>query len=296
MQSGESAQKMLTAIVTVGSRPLNEIRISAWATKLRNLDLEIIFVFDNFDNEILKNEISELYSSLDINHKIINVKIQSPGKSREVGLKVANGNWIVFWDCDDDPLNTNIAIERCKESAPNLNFLFFKYRVRDLLKKKSNNESDLRVAEFPVHWAKNPGIWRIFFRKSRIANLEFEDMRMGEDQVFLVKCNMNEEETAFFDEVAYQYFVGNSGQLTNSISSKEEIRQAVLSVEDFLSSKQGKTYRYQRQIRFNLTKTATRIELFRRKGMYQRLKYIVFSKQVRHLATLYFIEKVRKGE
>ncbi len=296
MQSGESAPVELTAIVTVGLRPLNEIRISTWASKLRNLDMEIVFVFDNFDDELFKNEIRKLYSSFDINYKIIDVKMHSPGKSREVGLKVANGNWIVFWDCDDDPLNTNVAIERCKESAPNLNFLLFNYRVRDLLKKKSNNESDLYTSESRVYWAKNPGIWRIFFRKSRVANLEFEDMRMGEDQVFLVKCNMNEEEVAFIDEIAYQYFVGNSGQLTNSISSKEEIKRAVLSMEDFLSSKEGKTYRYQEQIRFNLTKSATRIEFFSKKGMYQRLKYIFFSKQVRHLATLYSIEKVRKGK
>jgi hypothetical protein len=296
MRSGPNAPIDLTAVVTVGSRPLNEIRISSWASKLRDLDLEIIFVFDNFDNSILQKEIVDLYSRYGINHKIINVKVQSPGKSREAGMKVAKGNWIVFWDCDDDPHNTNMAIDLCRNSTANVNFLIFKYKARKLSQKGSTKESVIYINESPVNWTKNPGIWRIYFRKSRVVNLAFEDMRMGEDQVFLVKCDMNGSEVSFVNEVAYEYFVGNSGQLTNSNSSKEELKRALLSVEDFLELKQSKVFRYQREIQCNLTKTATKIDFLKIDGLYRRFKFIVNSKQIRHVATLYFIGKLSKNE
>ena len=296
MHSGGSAQIELTAIVAIGPRPINEITISSWAPQLVNLDLEIIFVLDNFINEKLQSEISELYSYSGINHKIIHVDVQSPGKSREAGMSLAKGNWLVFWDCDDYPQNIDLAIDRCKKSADNTNFLIFQFIARNLFHKHPKKRTDNSVNHSLAPWTKNPGMWRVFFRRSRVADLKFENMRMGEDQVFLVKCNIDDSEVSFIDEVAYEYIVGNSGQLTNSKSRKDESRLALLSVERHLNSNHGERYRYQKQIQLNLTKTETKAEFLRREGVLQRIGFVLGSQQIRRLATLYLAEKFWKGK
>lgn len=296
MHSGESAQIELSAIVAIGSRPIEEITITSWAPRLVNLELEVIFVFDNFVNEQLQNEISDLYTHFGISHKIIHVNMQSPGKSREAGMRIAKGDWLVFWDCDDHPQNVSLAIDYCKKSSANTNFLIFQYKVRNLFQKYPRMRSGNYIKRNLTPWAKNPGMWRIFFRRRRIANLKFENMNMGEDQVFLVKCNIDDSEVSFINEVVYEYIAGNSGQLTSSNSRKDEARLALLSVENYLSSKQEEFYLYQKQIQLNLTKTVTKSEFLRIEGLLQRIGFVLCSKQIRHLATLYLSEKIRKGK
>ena len=87
---------------------------------------------------------------------------------------------------------------------------------------------------------------------STTCGLIFEDMKMGEDQVFLAKCSLEESETKFVDLVAYEYFVGLDGQLTQNRNHIKEVLRALDSLNKyFVSSNQNKS-RYQKQIELNL--------------------------------------------
>lgn len=76
--------------------------------------------------------------------------------------------------------------------------------------------------------ALNPGIWRFIFNKEILKDIEFANLRMAEDQVFLAKILSQSPEIYISDKVIYNYCVGNSSQLTYNSNS---IADLVYSVE-----------------------------------------------------------------
>ena len=118
---------------------------------------------------------------------------------------------------------------------------------------------------------------------------------MGEDQVFLAKCSLEDSETKFVDLVAYEYFVGLDGQLTQNRNHVKEVLRALDSLNKyFVSSNQNKS-RYQRQIELNLTKSALKIDYLCTLGSVSRLKYLARSRLVREFLKLKMAYLLRIG-
>jgi glycosyltransferase involved in cell wall biosynthesis len=87
-------------------------------------DFELIFINDGF----LSNEMNEyIHTITDINIKLINNPSNiGLGPSRNIGIKHASGEYIVF--CDDDDFLVSNALEVMEyylQQFPNLNLLSF---------------------------------------------------------------------------------------------------------------------------------------------------------------------------
>jgi hypothetical protein len=86
----------------------------------------------------------------------------------------------------------------------------------------------------------NPGIWRFIFRTSKYGNLQFGSGTMGEDQLFLARINLSEEEIFLVEQDFYQYAVNVTGQLTSEKHRVAELRK-LISDEDALREKPQKS-------------------------------------------------------
>ena len=292
MHFEEDSAETLTAVVAIGKRPLNEIKILSWAEKLEGIRLEIIFIFDDFSEISLENEIRAKFESHQIKIKIFHVNFNSPGKSRQHGMRLVKSKWVVFWDCDDKPTNINYVVDILQKDRNEKNFYIFNYKTSSNSTGKSIENSKIRTLS---RWSKSPGLWRVFFRFERILSTEFDNLKMGEDQVFLAKCNIQESETRFIELVAYEYFTGLSGQLTQDRNRVKEVSFALTSLENYFQSTGITKSNYQRQIEINLTKTALKIEFPVYSGKISQLKYLFSSRLVRNLLFRKFQYMLRVG-
>lgn len=283
MHFDEVSRKTLTAVVAIGKRPIREIQILSWVERLKGASLEIFFIFDNFNEENLESEIRSKFDSDLIKINIFHVNFDSPGKSREFGMKLATSEWIVFWDCDDKPANINRVVEILRKDCIDKNILISNYNTISNLTGKSAKSSIPRSLS---KWSQSPGLWRVYFRLERVQNTEFERIKMGEDQVFLAICNIEEGETQFVDLVTYEYFTGLSGQLTQNRSRIIEVNYALKSIENYFRSTGKTKSAYQKQIEINLTKSALKIEFITASGIFSQLKYLVESHLMRKLIKL----------
>lgn len=222
------------------SRMANELsELETWIRDSSGLDIEVIIVHDIQDEET-EDQLVSLFASLqDHRLKFIQEKVDSPGLARNLGLKIAKGKWIAFWDADDLP-DAKQALSSIQEN-PNSEIIIGRYIVHQ---RKSGNEEvssedDLNLYKIGV----NPGLWRMLFRHSILAGQQFSATKMGEDQVFIAKINFDSKSISFTNRVLYKYFKGRPNQLTNSkiklddlITTFEEILMAQrYQVSDYLS-------------------------------------------------------------
>ena len=89
---------ILSCIVPV-SKMANELfELETWVRNSSGLDIEIIIVHDIQDEET-EEQLVNLFASLqDDRLRFIQEKVNSPGLARNLGLKIAQGKWIAFWE------------------------------------------------------------------------------------------------------------------------------------------------------------------------------------------------------
>jgi glycosyltransferase involved in cell wall biosynthesis len=146
---------------------------------------------------------------------------RNPGGARNEGLRHVQTPWVQFCDSDDfieisNTIQLLNSIDDTQLDAIVAGFKkkpdFKKHRIVDYVAKKS----------FPLGIILNPGIWRWLFRTEFVANLRFAETRMGEDQVFLAKCLLqNPEISNKQDYCVYTYNSEVPGSLSEEYSSEE---------------------------------------------------------------------------
>jgi glycosyltransferase involved in cell wall biosynthesis len=158
----------------------------------------------------------------------------NPGAARNIGLEAVTSAWVAFWDSDDIPIVKN-AVKALSDSSSS----HFDYLVGDFIKKRAAQDSrtneivrDRCVPDTAIH----PGIWRFFIQKSTIGELRFPDLIMGEDQVFLANYGLLSHKGKFLQYETYEYFIGNTGSLTNSRENQKKTVQALTRLIDDLES------------------------------------------------------------
>ena len=186
MERRLSRPLLISAIVPIAGFPNGTQQIESWTSALELRDFEVILVVDS---EELKTK-AQVKILADRLRKITKVSVleshcRNPGGSRNLGLSIASGSWITFWDCDDIPnpsrfVEMVIEAETCGKDIAIGEFTI-QNGVRHRLKPhKSTDPSNIFESV-----AVNPGLWR-FAIKSDIAKLlRFPDLRMAEDQVYL---------------------------------------------------------------------------------------------------------------
>jgi hypothetical protein len=92
--------------------------------------------------------------------------------------------------------------------------------------------------DFLTSIARNPGIWRMIFRRDSLSSVVFPEISMAEDQVFLTRYNLADRSILKSEIVVYRYRFGNNFHLTKQKSALKGLK---LSRREILKDFSNKT-------------------------------------------------------
>lgn len=212
-------------------------------------EIEIICVDDGSTDgswQILKE-----YEEKDSRFRLFQQEHQYPPAARNNGLEQAQGEYVIFWDCDDffEPRALEHLYLRAEETEADIcvckNDLYYSKdgkRYPDgtsLNLKRIPEGGTFNRLTNPDHILRfcNGAVWNKLFRRSFLVenNLSFSDFRMMEDQVFLYVALCLASKIAIVKKVLIHYRWNNpksmvGSQAENSISI-ESIRAMEFLVE-----------------------------------------------------------------
>lgn len=214
---------MLTAIVPVSEMSGRLHNFEDWLSTIHHLDIKVIIVHDYRDSET-ERQVLSILSALNSSKTIfLSGNFGSPGAARNAGLERVESKFVCFWDSDDLP-NPQSIITQLEAYTQDYDILVGQY-VRSSNHKK--NMQHIKSKDYSIKdVAMNPGLWRMIFRRDFISSVKFQNMRMGEDQLFLAEIMTLKPRMCFTNTLFYEYFVGYPGQLTQSPAAISELVDA----------------------------------------------------------------------
>ena len=164
------------------------------------------------------------WAERDARVRVVHQENKGAGAARNHGIESAKGDFIYFFDIDDE-ISPNL-LEYCVRTMneKDVDFICFGYdNVETTYNSKvtvsfpevrtsSNNElRDLFVDQFVLKVNGFP--WNKFYRKSFLDkyHLRYEDQRIQQDEVFNLKCYQCLERAYLSPEVLYTYYIYEKG-------------------------------------------------------------------------------------
>jgi hypothetical protein len=219
---------ILTAVIPIGDYQSHFKNIDFIIQSCRGLPIKLVLVLDTQSESSYKSLEATLIPCTDLLWELRKTEAKSPGIARNEGLKCLETPWVTFWDSDDLPDPATI-IRSISECHPGTEVLVGNFNSSDAygieLRGHSFFESD-RLANGSI-LAKNPGIWRIVFRSSVIGNVIFPDLRMAEDQNFLLNILSKVNRIQFSNKIFYTYKIQSEKSLTKTRSSMNDLPKAL---------------------------------------------------------------------
>jgi len=261
--------------------------IKEWIYKVPH-DIQLVLVHDRPD-ETINTSLFRNLVTVHENTIFTEGAFNSPGMTRNAGLKIAKAPFIAFWDSDDLPILSNVLKMLDVIETSDYDILVGGYNKKDA----SSNKIKVILPhqhEWVTEVAAEPGIWRMIFRSSVLRDLKFTNLQLGEDQIFFLSVLARTPMIGIYSEVVYEYLYNSNSQLT----SKKNFQ--INNLEILLQS-----YNWRKSIPIHPYVTLCRL-------MHLRLLFSYFIKVsplwnpkklhliVSHLETLICYEKIRAGE
>lgn len=205
-------------------------------------NFEVVFVDDcSVDNT--SNIIESYKEKLNIKFKVLKENSGGPGKPRNIGIKEAQGEYIVFLDSDDflhkDTLrDTDKFIRINNNDVVLLKMVGHNGRSapKSMFKK---TESNISLINSRIIYTLSPT--KVFKRSFLINNNIYfpEDLKSAEDQIFTMKAYLNAENIGVLCDKGYYYLTLREGEhMSNAYVSPDNFYKVMtLIVESILESK-----------------------------------------------------------
>ena len=207
-------------------------------------DWELILVDDGSTDE--SGKICDDFSRNDHRIKVIHKENGGLGSARNAGLDVAQGDYIWFYDVDDEAhLNLLEYCVREMESR-DLEMLQFGFRA---ITPSLNLEEDVYLNECIInnqeqlrsHYLDNilfvkygnGFMWNKFYRRSFIEkyHMRFDDLRIQQDEVFNLKAYQQAQRVYLSPAVLYNYYIYEKGNTRSRfISNRFDIYVSIRDV------------------------------------------------------------------
>lgn len=270
MKSEQKPQLSVVVPVHLMAGKLQNLEKVLKESQRLNLAIQYLLIQDGVDQETA-NQLQGLAQKYSAEYH--QVDFLSPGLTRNFGLELTRALWVTFWDSDDlgEPQHVLSAIAKAQRRTK---VLVGGYKIHDVISGLITEtiKPDRSLERLMI----NPGCWRFVFKKEYIGEVRFPSSRMGEDQVFLARLNIQDCDLEYIDDSFYTYSIGSNSQLTKDKESVLEIQKSILLVRRIiLSEKRFEDYLYILNARMALTaykwKGVSKIEF---------IKYLVGGKEL----------------
>lgn len=193
-------------------------------------DIEVICIDDGSTDNT--NIILDRYVKKDVRFKVYKQKNRGAASARNMGLRIARGDYILFLDCDD--IFADTLVEKCVYKADKFMADIVIYKavsfdtrthrktmLNDAINKyKKYCNSTFSINELPDNIFNSFLVqaWNKFYRKEFIMknNLAFQNIKRSNDLYFSQMSLVLAERIILIDEYLLSYRVG----MTNNLQSK----------------------------------------------------------------------------
>jgi hypothetical protein len=229
---------LLSVVVPVATErgPFNNLL--EWLPVGLSRGLQIVVVLDNSRNFVDSDLMSSIEKNRGKNLIVVEGQFGSPGLARNAGLKFATGEWIVFWDCDDNPNVDNYLrmVARANETGAQFAIGEFSWESTQSKTAPVNYHLGTGAIELILSIGLNPGIWR-FAWSSKSIKSEFSNLQMAEDQVFILE-NCDFDANYFVDQsLVYTYVSGAGMQQTSNKKFIMDLSTSMLATSRHISER-----------------------------------------------------------
>jgi cellulose synthase/poly-beta-1,6-N-acetylglucosamine synthase-like glycosyltransferase len=94
---------LLSVLVPIKNMADRLTHIEIWLQRISHYNAEVIFLVDSSKDETFLNLNAIVESNQYEKVKIIKGNFGGPGDARNFGIAQASGDWVAFWDSDDNP-------------------------------------------------------------------------------------------------------------------------------------------------------------------------------------------------
>ena len=209
-------RNLLSAIIPFTSNPERVRNVIQIVESAANLHISIVLVYDSED--AVPEQIQFYVNAQPDKILLINGYWQNPGDSRNAGLAIVKTDWVTFWDSDDAP-NCLLVLEMVENAeASSSDCCVGGFEISS-----SSNVPIRKFSPSAIEWQESaysfPGLWRFAFRFSKVSDLKFSQISMGEDQEFLARALTSSDSIYVYDGYVYKYIIGASDQLTKKFKN-----------------------------------------------------------------------------
>lgn len=195
---------------------------------LSNDDYEIIVINDGSTDKTLK--ILKSYSSKYSNIKIFSQENKGLSNTRNRGLDIANGEYILFVDADDILVSKSLRKVLSYTVKHNLDFLGFGIEAISTRKgdKTFNTQLDIVVKgtgnDLIENFNYSNGVWWYIFKKRKIGDLRFVSNIFAEDALFTPRLILMMDKCVVIKNKVYLYYDENPNSITKTRTHSQNIK------------------------------------------------------------------------
>lgn len=193
-------------------------------------NFELILVDDGSPDN--SGNICDLYANSDSRIKVFHKNNGGVSSARNEALKHVTGDWITFLDSDD--YLSKVCLETCIQTVlrTEIDVLLYGLHKVNINGKIIGNISDYTMPMEPEKFLKtlNRGLCMggIFIRQSIVTfnNIRFiDELKLGEDQIFLLNCIVKSRKVQSIDKCLYYYLDNDMGSSLLGYNPKELLCQ-----------------------------------------------------------------------
>jgi glycosyltransferase involved in cell wall biosynthesis len=213
---------LLTAIVPVHKMSGRLEELKHWVCESLKLNIRIILVHDfgDFDTE---KELEDFVNAQDSSKLVfISGQFGGPGMARNAAMHQITTEYFCFWDSDDIPLVQNFYEMVLQAAKDEIDIAVGLFEINEDNKLRQNPLENKGISLIDKV-ALNPGLWRMAFASKHFSEYRFRELRLAEDQLFLVEIDFAERRIFADPRTVYCYNSDSPGSLTKQRSNLSDI-------------------------------------------------------------------------
>ena len=197
---------------------------------------QVVIVHDRRD-EGTSIELNSIVSEIDSPELILKEGIFGTAASaRNLGLSLCKGEWICFWDSDDQP-NYDLVINGLDSDY---DVIIGEFSIETPSGSVSKVVHSANTVQSLIQVSFNPGLWRMAFQARAIKEVTFPEIVMGEDQCFLAQLDWDVLRVKFTGGIFYNYFSGWESQTTSRTKSRLPLIDSLRFLQILLQENKGR--------------------------------------------------------